>query len=79
MGLLSGSIRSIKAMKRGCELGENREINLVKNCTFNRSVTSTENLVWHLLKACRGQFHQHFTRMFFIQNFGSKNYKAERY
>jgi len=77
MGLLSGSIGSIKAMERGCEAGENREINLVKNCTFYRSVTRTVHLVWHLLKVSRGKFHQHFTQVFFIQNFGSKNYEAK--
>jgi hypothetical protein len=34
MGLLSGSIGSIKAMERGCKAGENREINLVKKLYF---------------------------------------------
>jgi len=32
---------------------------------------------WHQLRALAqmGQFHQHSTRKFFVQNFGTKNYK----
>jgi len=34
--------------------------------------------IQHLCELCR-QFHQRFTRAFFVRNVGAKNHKAERY
>jgi hypothetical protein len=41
-------------------------------------LTTAINVRLSKLNPSKCQFHQHFTLSFFVQNFGTKNYKAER-